>query len=206
MDLVLLEQLREKYLEKVKENNEKISLREELEQLKENKDVKRYLELINMGEIFVYSDEELIKIIFNKRKINRTIDCNIYVYYGAYYKRNTNIYLDGELTCDRKLSDYVLYKGLIDVYDIHQVNPHNHEFIKDKITIIFNEEKIITMKDYDKLYDVLRTFYCKRILDGLNEKEILDEIIKNKDEFNIRLVVYDEKVQSNIKKLKKGSS
>ena len=62
------------------------------------------------------------------------------------------------------------------------------------------------MKDYDKLYDILRTFYCKRILDGINEKEILDEIIKNKDEFNIDLVVYDEKVQSNIKKLKKGCS
>lgn len=204
MDLVLLEKLKEKYQEKVKDNNEKISLRDELEELKENKDVKRYLELMNMGEIIVYSDDELIKRIFNKRKINSAIDCNIYVYYGAYYKRNTNIYLDGELTCDRELSDYILYKGLVDVYDIHQVTYHDLEFTKDKIIIIFNEEKVIMREDYDRLYDILRTFYCKRILDGINEKEILNEILENKDKFNISLVVYGEKKFSNIKKLKKG--
>lgn len=201
----LLEELNDKYLNKVIKNEENKKLLEELENLRGNKYVKRYLELIKLEkEIPIYEDDYLLNMTFNKRRENVLFGCNIYVYFGAYVDRGSNIYLDGSLTHNIYNSDFLLYKELLDVSNNNMISYDECEsFCSDKVIIRFNDDKFYNREHYEKCYNHLRAFYCKGLLDGKSNDEILKMIESDKDKFNIYSISYvltiDGKVRRKIK-------
>lgn len=194
---LLLEELNGKYLDKVIKNEENKKMFEELETLRENECVKRYLELVKLErKIFVYDDDYLLNMTFNKKRECELFDCNIYVYYGAYVDINSNIYLDGKITHDVINSDYMLYKNLLVFSDFFKVTYEEQSYSDDKVIIVFNDNNFCNRDDYDKAYNKLRAFYCRLLLKGKMKDEILEEIDNNKQLFGIDIISYN--VQSDV--------
>jgi len=201
MDLV--EKIRRIYLENIIIENGNKEVIDELEKLKECENINRFMELVDFSKsITEYNGAEILKKTVHQfgNKTLDMIDCNIYVYLGSYYE-NGHIYMRDDTLCyDKRDSDYLLFKKLMNYYDIYKIfYEEDEEFENDKIIIKFKDDKFTSFSEYDNKYEFLRTFYFKGLMIGFSEGDILSVIICNKEKFGIRDIIVPDRPK--VKKL-----
>jgi len=183
-----LKLLKEKYEQFKKKQNEVLNFNKEIELLKETKEVKRYLELLNILDevkkginycIDKYTDKEIIDIALRYTEI--TPDEDIYVYFGTYKCSDVVdvIHYSSDIMVGRnnKDADYVLYKNLESKYfdDVQVPYRCADEFEKTHKIII--PQNAINREKY--FYDLRSEYFETMVLKSPEEaRENIKKLIK----------------------------
>ena len=168
-------QARKNYRNSLKENEKLSSIQKELEELKQSKEVLRYLELIQYENEPVQTDEELALKAFDEVCSNTKDKSDIYVFMGSYQK----VYGSGADVLSREKNaswtDYNLYwnietEGCIKVHKYEQSIEHfekKHIVIDNKVVPLSNE-----FIDYYKNFKQIQTTYYKALTYTTQDKAL----------------------------------
>jgi len=169
---VVLDKIRSKYVGLMNENEELIYVKNRLEELEKDNLIKEYIYLRRSYENNgIKYENDILRLVFD-REIISDMNCNIYIYDGA-YMYDPMYGVRSEYRCyDMDKANYLLYVNLVDNLDIKYVSPNDREkFEENKVIISFDPYTII-----DREYYKIQEFYYRGIMDGLNEDEILDRL------------------------------
>jgi len=169
---VVLDKIRSKYVGLMNENEELIYVKNRLEELEKDNLIKEYIYLRrNYENNGIKYENDILRLVFD-REIISDMNCNIYIYDGA-YMYDPMYGVRSEYRCyDMDKANYLLYVNLVDNLDIKYVSPNDREkFEENKVIISFDPYTII-----DREYYKIQEFYYRGIMDGLNEDEILDRL------------------------------
>lgn len=172
MNDVVLDKIRSKYVGLMNENEELIYVKNRLEELEKDNLIKEYIYLRrNYENNGIKYENDILRLVFD-REIISDMNCNIYIYDGA-YMYDPMYGVRSEYRCyDMDKANYLLYVNLVDNLDIKYVSPNDREkFEENKVIISFDPYTII-----DREYYKIQEFYYRGIMDGLNEDEILDRL------------------------------
>ena len=147
-----LEKARKTYLSTKKENNNLISKKERLEELKKTKEVIEYLNLLNIDYTKIKTERELIENSFKNIAQFSDNPNNIYVYFGSYYPIK-NVNETPALLKQEKLKKYIDYFDIyvnLETEAILYVDKNNIEEFHKKNNIIefynVNDKDMYTQK------------------------------------------------------------
>lgn len=164
------------------------------------------------------SNFERLSNIRDKEKINRyeeiekffnigvdvKLGWNIYIYNGFFRRDIDHVYdYRFDYRCyDIEQADYVLYKNLVNNLCEKYIEPKVYEgFEQDKIIIKFNNYQFPGCK-----YHRLRKFYLNKLLDGMDEEDILKMIEEDKEKFCIRSIDRCKMKSSKVRVLSRGDN
>lgn len=157
----------------------------ELEQLKENPYVERYIELLKLDtdknrKIIEKSEDELLgDVIYGICNVNRTN--KIYFYLGTYkYSLECDIVHgsnDVLVKRDDPMADYRAYMNIEDEFDCLHLSIGNSEIFEKQYQVIFPRYQYFSQKEY---YEVREEFFKTVILENedIAMKKILSRNIK----------------------------
>lgn len=163
-----LENLKEKYLEGIKERDKLKKAKERLNVLKRNPAVREYLGLINVKDLKILSNDEILENIIQETLVSNDNLSNIYVFMGAYSNNNglnTVEYASEEV-------DYFLYCNIENDHEYKKILPSNkEEFESTRMIINFKDSGF----DWQKFYKI-QQYYFNELINGNDEEEILERI------------------------------
>ena len=162
-----LKQARKKYRKSLKENEKLASIQKEIEELKQTKEVLRYLELITNEELALRAFDDICSDTKDKS--------DIYVFMGSYQK----IYGSGAdvLSYQKNASwiNYNLYWNIEtkESKKIYNCN-NNIELFEKRHIIIDNKVKTLSNNfvDYYKNFQNIQTIYYKALTYTTKEKAL----------------------------------
>lgn len=170
-----LKQARKNYRTALKENKKLDTIKEEIEDLKQTKEVIRYLELMKYENQEAQTDEELVQNAFKEIAPNTKDKSDIYVFMGSYKK----VYGSGADVLSRiknaTWTDYNTYWNIetekcIKIYNLNQ-NIENfekeHVVINNKVPLLSN-----SFKDYYDNFCKIQNTYYKALTYTTMEKAI----------------------------------
>lgn len=167
-----IKKARKEYARRKKEKEKLISLKEELEQLKKDPKVIRYLEICDIENKEIPKDENLIRYSF--LKFDQTDEkFKIYLYMGAYlYSRNFDEH-DSQIL-DKSKADYLLYQNIADQNDTVQIKPNMQEQF-ERENIVFKTKSILRTES--KYYELQHIYYEYLLTCDLRKKgKVLEKI------------------------------
>lgn len=166
-----IKKARKEYARQQKEKSELIALKIELNQLKMDPKVQRYLDICYVEDSYVPYDGEIISYSF--LEVDKSDDdFNIYIYRGAYK-------IDDDLDCvevfDIKEADYLMYMNIANIHDTIQIKPNMQEQFENENFIIKLEGTDFTVR---KFYELQQVYYEYLLTCDLSQKEKVLEKIK----------------------------
>ena len=169
-----IQKARKNYAKRQKEKEELIKLKEELEQLENNSYVRRYLEILHVGEILIPSEELIIRSCFSGITKDSD-DFKIYLYMGSYVRALCFDQSDTQVF-DKSKADYLLYINIGDDSDIIQISPSLQEEFERKNVVL----KTKTVNAQSKYYELQAIYYEHLLKDDLRKKgKILEKLREN---------------------------
>ncbi len=163
------------YEQKLKEKKELLELREELEQLKQDEKVQRYLKISNVEWKKPADDEFLIRSSFSGRNLLDPREPKIYFYIGAYNCRN-EYGLEDTHAYDKFSADYLMYKNLLDENDVVKTSPSMAYDFESRNIILKSKSPTFINKKFQEI----QTIFYEEILncdsDSLELKKVLEKV------------------------------
>lgn len=168
MNKDVIRNAKNKYTELKKEKDELVEVKTELLIEQQNKEIRKFSEIIKREENKIPSDEEILKYSFyNAEQDDST--CNIYVFIGAY--RRSNKMHDSEVF-DYTKADYFVYQNLEKRFSGMVIYPSQQkQFEIENIILRFKNSNNIKEKFYE-----LQSIYFSEYLN--NEDITQDKVLE----------------------------
>ncbi len=135
-------------------------LQQELEALKNTKEVKRYLELLKVEHLQIPSEYSIISNLIPE--VEMEYDSLIYVSMGAYQKQ-LNPYLRDNKLLDFKLADYFLYINIESLVDEKRIVPEEKQSFEEQHIILRGKEYLDVVSQYQEYFQ-MRNLYFQELL------------------------------------------
>lgn len=163
------------YEKKKKDKEDLMKLREELELLKQDEKVKRYLKLISLERRIPADDEFLMRSSFNGLNILEPRDPKIYVYMGAYNRAN-EFNLQDTVASDKYDADYLMYKNLLNEDDVVERSPQMAYTFENSNVILKGRRSVLTNKKYQELQNAFFEELLETEADSLEFSNVLEKV------------------------------
>lgn len=170
MNKNIIENAKKKYIELMNLKKELVEVKTELLKERQNKNVKKCLEVIEKEENKFPSEEEILKYSFYTAETEETV-CNIYVFIGAY--RQSGKTIDSKVL-DYKKADYFVYQNLEKMFSGVVIHPQNQkQFEQDNIILRFKDSNNIRDKFYKLQYIYFREYLNN---EDISKDKILEKL------------------------------
>ena len=176
-----LERARKNYNKQIKLNEKKLLKHEEVKELLNDSNVKRYIELQKYLNYSEPTKIDMAEDAFGYVKISRESSNNILVYVGSYNDGGDILLMDNEEIGEKSFWD-------LETTEIYNI-PINDcgEFEKNNF-IIYMPEFVRTREEYDKGYFKLRRYFFSELIDkpqeevvkALKKRKTIETILKDK--------------------------
>lgn len=174
---------RKEYRAKIKDNERLIEIKKELEHLKQNKDVLRYIALSKYELIPVKNKDEILYITFEKFGRSTKDSPNIYVFMGSYLYdyssdvNGSNKELKYPKISSIKNASWISYNEYwnLETLKCHQIAKKDIKAFEDNNIVIYNDNSLISLTpiEYQNFFYNLQEEYYKLLTITTQEKAIV---------------------------------